>query len=430
MSTHYEALARTTLLLNQEWFDGHADESAIADALLGSTVRLAASAESLSCRAGQTAFVTAFLLTARLGIGIELIAPNVSLIDQVAPLRLPQLIDSLIEIGDDLIPGARVRTAPGEVQETFVFGTVADHASAAMRVIATDFEACLERSVGVAVCTGMQPYGGLAAGAAAAAIALEAARPRIEAATGLVARSPRPSPGPPVRINLAELFPSLTTAPTLALGDVDAVSGGAITHALAYCLLRIPGLQGRLRVIEQQAADLSNVNRYSLLRASDDKRLKVEHLESLATKDLEIRGVASLYTKETREAFLPVAKRVLVGVDDVEARWWVQEAAPQWLAVAATGNHLAQLTIHVPGSPCAACAHHRPLQPQTIPTISFVSFWAGLLQACALISGSSTPRNILAYPFALGGPSGTQTFPLVTNPECPLNCSAALPAAA
>ena len=42
LSTHYEALARTTLLLNQEWFDGQADEAAIADALLGSTVRLAA----------------------------------------------------------------------------------------------------------------------------------------------------------------------------------------------------------------------------------------------------------------------------------------------------------------------------------------------------------------------------------------------------
>jgi hypothetical protein len=86
----------------------------------------------------------------------------------------------------------------------------------------------------------LRPYGGLAAGAAVAAVALEAARPRVEAATGLLARSPRPSPKPPVRINLSEMFPRLATAPTLALGDFDAVSGGAITHALAYCLLRNP----------------------------------------------------------------------------------------------------------------------------------------------------------------------------------------------
>jgi molybdopterin/thiamine biosynthesis adenylyltransferase len=226
------------------------------------------------------------------------------------------------------------------------------------------------------------------------------------------------------------MFPGLIGGLTLDLDDVDVVSGGAITHAAIFCLLRVPGVCGHLRVIEKQNAELSNVNRYPLLRASDDGRSKVEHLESLATADLEIHGVASLYTKETRGSLLPLAKRVLVGVDDVEARWWVQEENPEWLAVAATGNHLAQLTTHVPGSPCAACIHHVPLAPQTIPTISFVSFWAGLLQACVLISGSRTPCNILIYPFALGGLSGTETFPLMTNPECPLNGSAALSGAA
>ena len=428
MNTHYDALARTTLLLNREWFAGQADEPAIADALVASTVRFEADADALSCRAGQTAFVTAFALTARLGIGIELLAPNVPVIDLVAPLRLPDLVDSLLEFAGDLVPGARVRSTSGEIEEAFVFGALSTESDSFVRVIATDFTANLERSDAGAPCAGDLPLGGFAAGAAAAAIALQAAQKRIEGATGLTARTPCPSPGPPIHISLLELFPDLAANLTLELGDVDVVSGGAITHALLFCLLRMPGLHAHMRVIEEQNAELSNVNRYALLRASDDGRRKVEHLESLATDDVEIEGVASLYTKKTRNTLLPLAERVLVGVDDVEARWWVQEEDPTWLAVAATGNHLAQLTIHTPGSPCAACLHAAPLPPQTIPTISFVSFWGGLLQACALISGLCTPRNVVVYPFALGGLSGMMSFPLVPNPECPIGCSLSQPA--
>jgi molybdopterin/thiamine biosynthesis adenylyltransferase len=424
MSGHYDALARTTLLLNQEWFSGEADDETIADALLASTVRLVGEAESMRSRAGQTALVTAFMLIARLGIGIEVQVPDVAVIDRVAPLREPRLPEALIELGGDLIPGARVRSSAGEVEETFVFGAVSDHAGAVVQVIATDVEACLQRTGNGAVCTGSQPYGGLAAGAAAAAIALEAARPKIEAAVGLPARSPRPSPGPPVTINLAELFPRLATAPRLALGDFDAVSGGAITHALAYCLLRIPGLQGRLRVIEQQAADLSNVTRYSLLRASDEDTDKVTLLERASSERLEIHGVRSLFTRDTRTSLAPLASLVLVGVDDIEARWWVQESEPAWLAVGATSNHLAQLSIHIPDSPCAACVHPVALPPGTIPTISFVSFWAGLLQSCALMSGPGDPVNVMVYPFALGGTSWAVSVQPHANAACRIGCRA------
>jgi len=424
MKTHHDALARTTLLLNREWFAGEADEQVIADALVSSTVRFIADAESLSCRAGQAAIVTAFVLTARLGIGIELVASNVPVIDLVAPLRLPHLVDSLVELGGDLIPGARVRSTPGEAEETFVFGAHPVESHSVVRVTATDFTANLERGDAGAPCAGDLPLGGFAAGAAVAAIALQAVQERIESATGLTARTPRPTPGPPVRISLLELFPDLAGGLTLELGDVDAVSGGAITHALLFCLLRMPGLRAHMRVIEEQNTELSNVNRYALLRASDDQRSKVEHLESLATSNIEIDGVASLYTRATRNTLLPLAERVLVGVDDVEARWWVQEENPTWLAVAATGNHLAQLTTHVPDSPCAACVHAAPMAPQTIPTISFVSFWAGLLQAYALISGSCEPGNIVVYPFALGGPGGASSFVPVANPACPIDCAA------
>ena len=426
MKTHYDALARTTLLLNRELFSGEADEQAIADALLATTVRMTADEASINSRAGQTAFVTGFVLTARLGIGIELGAPNVPMIDRVAPLREPLLVDALVELGGDLVPGARVRTTAGDIDESFVFGEAAsDGEESAVRVAVANFTAELMRSKMGGVCEGDLPFGGLAAGAAIASVALEAAMPRLEDETRLRARRPRPSPGPPVKIDLRELFPELENGLVADIGQVDAISGGAITHALVFCLLRIPALRAELRIIEEQEADLSNVNRYALLRASDDGRVKVEQLEEAATPDVRITGLPMLFTKETRDTLVPLADRVVVGVDDVEARWWVQEENPAWLAVGATGNHLAQLTTHEPDSPCAGCAHPVPLEPQTIPTISFVSFWAGLLQACALMSRAPlSGRNVIVYPFALGGTAPASTFRLAPNPACPINCSA------
>jgi hypothetical protein len=425
VKTHHDALARTTLLLNREFFSGEADERAIADALLATTVCMEADEASLMSRAGQTAFVTGFLLTARLGIGVELIAPNVPVIDLVAPLREPLLVDALVELGGDLVPGARVRSTAGAVDENFIFGEGKNEDDTlAVRVAATSFTADLSRG-GKSMCVGDLPFGGFAAGAAIAAVALEAALPRIEQAIGLRARRPRPSPGPPVTIDLRTLVPELEDGLAADLGPVDAISGGAITHSLVFCLLRVPNVRADLRVIEEQDADISNVNRYALLRASDDGRVKADQLEAAATSDLCIAGVRALFTKESRDTLVPLAERVVVGVDVVEARWWVQEESPAWLAVGATGNHLAQLTTHAPGEACAGCAHSVPLEPQTIPTISFVSFWAGLLQACALVSHApAAARNVVVYPFALGGAASASTFELIPNENCPISCPA------
>jgi hypothetical protein len=421
-SDHYDALARTTLLLNHELFSGAADECALTDALLSTTVRLEASEAAVSCRAGQTAVVTAFSLVARLGIGIELAMPNVSILDPVAPLRRDHLVDALVELGSDLVPGAVIRIESGAVDTTFVLGAGA-RGHEVVRVGVSDFACELSRGGEPLRCEGDLPYGGFAAGASIAPIALEAAIPRLELAAGRAVRGPRPTPGPPIAIDLLSIFPGLDRA-TLDLGHVDAVSGGAITHGVLFCLLRVPDLRLSARIVEEQRAELSNINRYELLRASDDGRIKIEQLESVAARGVRIAGVRELFTKATRAGLLPLADHVLVGVDDVEARWWVQEDNPQWLAIGATGNHLAQLTTHAPGSPCAGCIHSTPLPEQIIPTISFVSFWAGLLQTCALLSAAPAGQNIIVYPFALGSPTAIGLFPLGFNPRCPVACKA------
>jgi len=313
-----------------------------------------------------------------------------------------------------------IETAPEPVDKTFSFGDTGD--GDAVQVAAGDLEACLDRFNQVGESEGRLPFGGLAAGAAVAAVVFEAMVPRIESRVGLRARTPRPSPGPPVRIDLGQLFPSLGERMPRSLGAVEAVSGGAITNALIFCLLRVPELEVGIRVIEDDVADLTNLNRYMLLRWSQVGLHKVAHLRGATAKGVEVDGVELLFNDKTRDRLLPLADRVLVGVDDIRARWWVQEAEPQWMAVGATGNHLAQLSVHVPGGPCAGCVHGVPLPPQTIPTISFVSFWAGLLQACALLSDLREPANVSVYPFALGGPMGFTSLAPQHSPACPLGC--------
>jgi hypothetical protein len=97
------------------------------------------------------------------------------------------------------------------------------------------------------------PIGGLAAGAAVAAIALEAALPHVESATG-VTRSdrPRPSAGPPVEIDLLRLFPALRST-VVDLGRLDVISGGAITNAFIYALLWFHRTTAQIRVIEKDS---------------------------------------------------------------------------------------------------------------------------------------------------------------------------------
>src|SRR5258707_6142151 len=136
------ALARTTRLINEEYFGGAADTEAIASGLLGTTVRLAADEKNTSTLAGQAALVTAFQLTTRLGIGIELIVPEIQPVRAVPPLRAPRLRAALIDLGADLIPGVMIRQTAFDAKLAFVFGDSADHdanGALAQQILRTQF---------------------------------------------------------------------------------------------------------------------------------------------------------------------------------------------------------------------------------------------------------------------------------------------------
>lgn len=46
------------------------------------------------------------------------------------------------------------------------------------------------------------------------------------------------------------------------------ISGGAITNAALYALLRMPAVTAAMRIIEPDMLDVPNLNRYALARQS------------------------------------------------------------------------------------------------------------------------------------------------------------------
>lgn len=430
MTATSDALARTVLLINNEYFDGAAATDAIVEGLVGSTVRIHADADNLRTRAGQAAVVTTFGLIARMGIGIELAIPDVPLIDRVAPLLRSRIRSALVDLGGDLVPGSTIRTTPGRADLTVAFGsTPLGPVDGSIRLVADDYSfALVDGLEGGTRFDGDWPLGAFAGAAAIAAAVLEVALHRIEEVSGIGrGQRPRPSAGPPAELDLRDLFPGLRETASREW-KIDLISGGAISNALLFVLLRLPGITVDARVIEGDVVELSNLNRYMLLRARHTGALKTAYLEGSSSSSVSISGVSCMFTQATRDGLRPLAPTVLVGADRVEVRWLVQEEQPEWLCVGATEAAIAETTSHSAGSPCAGCSHPDPLpEGVVIPTISFVSFWAGLMQACELLchfEGQATSRRVMVWPFALGGSFHSTTAALKSSGRCALSCSA------
>jgi molybdopterin/thiamine biosynthesis adenylyltransferase len=146
--------------------------------------------------------------------------------------------------------------------------------------------------------------------------------------------------------------------------------------------------------MEPDHADLSNLNRYMLLSHSHLGAQKAEDLAAIcAGTGVVIEPLAQRYEPAEVEA-IGLRATVLVGVDDIPSRWLVHRARPEWLGIGATTHWSAMASFHVPGmGGCAECLH--PLDDPTnapIPTVAFVSFWAGLLLAAYFLRSRSGQR--------------------------------------
>lgn len=419
-----EALARTALLLRLDAFPGldAGRDGEIVAGLRSMGVRVVADHANLASPNGQTALVTLMCQCAMLGVRVDLDVPDVPQLIGQPPLRADiPLRSALVEWTDALFP--RCVASVESPLMTFAIGDTPT--PGAVHVAGADNLAVVSADPGrVLRWRGDVPYGAIAAAAAGAAEAARAAIPSL--ATRLDQPLPtditwKPRPFTPIHLDVTGAVPDKA-----GLGDIDMVSAGAITHATLYTLLRIPGFEASIRTIDHDTLGRSNTNRYSLARAEDLERAKVDQLTSFATDAVRIEGVPRRLDEDALRVLGQLAPLVLVGVDDIPTRWFVQRQQPDWLGVGATSHAFVLVSDHLPGHPCAGCVHplddHNPREE--IPTIGFVSLWAGLLLAGALLAPDAAQRigtrRVEAHPMGLYGPHAVNVLPQARNARCPV----------
>ena len=420
-----EALNRTILLVRTELVE-ETPEEIILQALRSTRVALVADEFAVSTHAGQSAYIAAAILMARQGHDVILVAPNVPLLGEQAPLFGDRLIDALADVGRDLIPGVEFQLGlQGSAADVAVFFGCAEwEDSIALRSFAvswTDWTATLSNVPGRPKCwASMWPIGSLAAAALAAGEAFKTAMRKLRG----YARHPDV---------FDELFGetrsvTVTLAPpgsrTVAqLGTFDLVSGGAVANAVIYTLLRLPDVTGVCRTIDDDDSALSNLNRNMMLRHSRLGKPKVVDLASFG-RGLTIVPIVGRYGDDDLKHFR-LADHVLMGVDDIPSRWHAQSAWPRWLGVGATDRFNVQSSYHERDLACAGCVHptNKPIEG-AIPTAAFVSFWAGLTLAVSLIRqtiGNNHPSAQQVY-FCPLQPASWWPTEVAPDEQCPVHC--------
>jgi hypothetical protein len=276
------ALDRTLLLMRDDIRE-EAPDGLLLDTLSGFRIALVADAANLESHSAQCTFVASSLLCARAGATIHLRAPNVVLRGPQPPLRLPRLLDALIEIDGKVIPKSSFVTVgdADSVDLALILGdSEGPHkAGLALSINASDWTGSISEIDCATRWAGNDwPLGGLTAAGLAAGEAFKAAMRKLRDWRRHDVFDDFFAPTHSAKVVLA---PDSTPHPT-HLGQVDFVSGGAITHSAIFVLARILAATGDGRVIEPDTNDISNTNRYSLLRMD---RLRLEKAIDLASQD-------------------------------------------------------------------------------------------------------------------------------------------------
>jgi hypothetical protein len=397
----------------------------LLNALTSTSIALVVDAQNLASHSAQTAFIATALLMARSGHEVHLVGPDLPILYSQPPLEPGTIISGLIKVGRDILPGIefKVGVPAFEVDIAIGFGSACLDMCARrkFRLNAGAWAgSILPESQSVRWREVVWPFGGLAAAGLGAGEAFKFAMMKLL----------------PYALN--QEITALLFAPTseyefrLApvdsprggdLGQLDFVSGGAIANSVLYCLSRIPEVHGVGRIIEPDFADRTNLNRNMLLLRSGCGALKALSLSSLMPSGLRFEPVAERYDLDFALNSDPLARAVVVGVDDIPTRWLVQRASPGLLIVGATGHWSAMASFHSAGFGCAECLHNRDdVVPGPIPTTACVSFWAGLLSAAYLARKAAgevvraAEQQIYLTPFR---PEAPFISPVARRGDCP-----------
>lgn len=425
-------LNRTILLCRDHVHDG-LSSPAIAASFVSLRVLCVADSLNLSSHSGQTCLSTLVMLLSRMGIRVAMAIPESSMLFRQPPFGGGSLREALLASSNRLVAGAEVEVWDGKTDPdlTFILGDspAMGNGKACWRLGGTHWAGVIQRIGMVARWTAHWPVGGMVSAALAAGEAFKYAVRRLPFRN----REDRVFFEASSHANWE--FPSvpLQTAPDL--GEVDIVSAGAITQAALYALLRFPNVRMKGRVFDDDVTGDTNLNRNMLSRVSDVGRAKVSLVTEHCAPCFDIRPIQKRFG--FGNPMEELASCVLVGVDDIPSRWIVQRCAKGAVLVSGTSHFSVSSSSHLPGEPCCGCLH--PVDDVDgsviIPTVSFVSFWAGLAMAVRVIHraiGFACPLNrqhLWMTPLRMDLLRAGMWSPVAARMDCPVKCASSLRAA-
>ncbi len=384
--------------------------------------------KNLRSRSGQAALITFVSLVARMGVQVDIVGPNIELIGPQAPLRDYRLTDGLIDLGQDLISGSGVTTgsiyAPdavvvlGDTRYPVIKGN-------GWRLIGNAWSGGLAEvgSAGSRWITDW-PIGGMTAALLATTETFKSVARRFPLQDNIKRRLLEPIS------RLTWDFGRGLPVPTkIDCGAIEVISAGAITQALMFVLLRLPGLTVKARVFDDDIAEIHNLNRCMLMRRSDASLIKVDILARYQMAPFEITPIPERFQRSSIAKHGPLGRCILVGVDDIPSRWEAQRAATDWIGIGGTSHFDTITSSHQSRQPCGGCLH--PVDDPgggPIPTVSFVSFWAGLALAVRFIRHKirlpyqTDQQQLYLSTLRLDGKHSALWRPVATRPDCPVRC--------
>lgn len=425
-------LDRTVLLCRDYVHDGLSNE-AIAASFVSLRVLCVADGRNLSSHSGQTCLSTLVTLLSRMGIRVALAIPETSVLLPQPPFVGGLLRDSLLASSNRLVAGAEVEVWDGKSRAdlTFILGDsrAVGNGDACWRLGGTDWAGVVERRGMVPRWTADWPVGGMVSAALAAGEAFKHAIRR------LTFRSSEDKVFFESSQRAKWEFASVAPPASTDLGEVDIVSAGAIVQAAMYALLRLPSVRMKGRVFDDDVTGETNLNRNMLSLVSDVGSAKASLVAERCVPNFDLRPMRERFGvgRQVEE----LGPCVLVGVDDIPSRWIVQRHTKGAVVVSGTSHFSISSSSHVPGEPCSGCQH--PVDEvggaARIPTVSFVSFWAGLAMAVRLIHrtmGVAYPRNrqhLWLTPLRMDLPRAAMWSPVAARIDCPVKCASSLQAA-
>jgi molybdopterin-synthase adenylyltransferase len=230
----------------------------------------------------------------------------------------------------------------------------------------------------------------------------------------------------------------------LLAGSAVLVGCGALGTVVANLLVRA-GL-GRLRIIDRDFVELSNLQRQTLFEESDarealPKAVAAERRLRAINSDVQVDGIVSDVTPASAAVLLDGCSLILDGTDNFETRLLLNDAALSlgipWIYAAAVGSYGVTMTIRPGETACLACLLESDTR-QAVSAAEATCDTAGILNAAvgviASIEAAEALKLIAAPPEA---PAATeaqanlgrlvsgdawngrfQTIRVARNPDC------------